>query len=127
MTPADGKTGEAGFTLIEALIALLILAIASAGLIGAVEAHVDTIRRLELRTAAQWVAENRLAELRLGGGSDTLPATVAMLGHDWRVGTRRQASDDPDMRAVTIDVAPAGGGAPLVSLRGFVDAGTTTR
>lgn len=118
--------GEAGFTLIEALIALLILAIASAGLIGAVEAHVDTIRRLELRTVAQWVAENRLAELRLGGG-DALPATVVMLGRDWRVSTRRQPSADPDMRAVTVDVAAGGGGAPLVSLRGFVDAGTTTR
>ena len=116
---------EAGFTLIEALVALLILAIAGAGLIGAVEAHVDTIRRIELRAAAQWVAENRLAELRLGLAGQ--PVMVPMLGHDWRVTTRTAASDDPDIRAVTIDVAAAGGGTPLVSLRGFVDAGTTTR
>lgn len=118
---------EAGFTLIEALVALLILAVASAGLIGAVEAHVDTIRGLELRTAAQWVAENRLEELRLGPNVTSAPdASVAMLGYDWRVRVTQKTSQDPDIRDMSVAVAPAGGGAPLVTLRGFVDAGTTT-
>ena len=119
---------DEGFTLIEALVALLILAIASAGLIGAVEAHVDTVRGVELRAAALWVAENRLAELRLAGGADASPpVTVPMLGHDWRVSASYASSQDADIRQVTVAVAPATGGPPLVTLRGFVDAGTITR
>ena len=57
--------GEDGFSLIEALVALLILGVTTAGLIRAAEAHVDSIRGMERRAAAQWVAENRLVEARL--------------------------------------------------------------
>ncbi|WBY09406.1 type II secretion system minor pseudopilin GspI [Sphingomonas sp. 7/4-4] len=54
---------EAGFSLIEALVALAVLAIAAVGLMRTVESHIDSTRGLERRTAAMWVAENRLAEL----------------------------------------------------------------
>ena len=54
---------EHGFSLIEALVALAVLAIATVGLVRAVESHVDSTRALERRAAAMWVAENRLAEL----------------------------------------------------------------
>lgn len=70
-----------GFTLIEALVALAILAVAAAGIIGATERHIDTVSGLERRTAARWVAENKLAELSLTG-NDRIPARerVEMLG-----------------------------------------------
>ncbi|WP_197277359.1 type II secretion system minor pseudopilin GspI [Sphingomonas profundi] len=116
---------EAGFSLIEALVALLVLAIAAVGLVRASEAHVDSIRGLERRGAAMWVAENRLAELGLPGGP-ALPTAVEMLGQGWTVRTETKPTDDPDLRAVTIRVAAAGEAQPLATLDGFVDAGTTT-
>lgn len=114
---------EEGFTLIEALVALGILAIAAVGLIRAAEAHVDSIRGLERRSAALWVAENRLAERRLGLPG---PPREEMLGRRWDVATREGRTDDPDLVAVTVAVAASGEARPLVTLDGFRDAGTTT-
>lgn len=116
---APSSDGESGFSLIEALVALAVLAIATVGLIRTVEAHIDSTRGLERRAAAMWVAENRLAELTLGavGGPDTEP----MLGEQWRIAVRREATDDPAIERVHIDVTPLGEQSALASLDGFVD------
>lgn len=120
MTP---HRGEHGFSLIEALVALAVLAVTAVGLIRAAEVQIDSVRGLERRAAAEFVGENRLAEARLG-----LPGTpiVQMLGVRFDVAVAERATDDPDLRALKIAVAPAGTDAPLVVLDGFRDAGTTT-
>jgi general secretion pathway protein I len=114
--------GEAGFTLVEVLVAMVILAVAAAGLVGAAEAHVDSIRATESRAAAQWVAENRIAELNVSpqaappGGE-----LVEMLGQTWAVQVSRRPSDDPDLDAMTISVAEPESPEPLVILDFFLD------
>ena len=62
--------GEAGFTLIEALVALAILAMSAVALLSATEAHVARIGDLEARALAQLAAENHLAEIELGLAED---------------------------------------------------------
>jgi general secretion pathway protein I len=123
--PVAGRirnTTEAGFSLIEALVALAILAIATVGLIRTVETHIDSTRALEGRQAAMWVAENRLAELEAGiDGSDR----ADMLGRAWRIAVAERATGDPAIRRVRIDVYETPGrpnASPLASLDGFVDA-----
>ena len=64
------RAPEAGFTLIETLVALAILAMSAMALLSATEAHIRTIAALETRAAAQWVAENHLAELSVGAKPD---------------------------------------------------------
>ncbi len=110
---------EAGFSLLEALIALLVLAIGAAGLVRASEAHVDAIGGLEQRAAATWVAQNRLAELRLADPAASAPS-VAMLGRTWRVTVTTRANPDPDLREVAIEVRPDEGRGPAVALTGFI-------
>ena len=117
---------EAGFTLIEALVALAILAVASVGLIRATEAHVDSVRGLEGRAAAQWVAENRLAELGLPDAFPGGDAPVEMLGIRWDVRSTSRQTDDPDLRSVSVTVHPEGRASPSATIDGFVDMGTTT-
>lgn len=118
-------SADAGFTLIETLVALAILAVAAIGLVRASEAHVDSVRGLELRAAAQWAAENRLAELNLPGapGGD---GEVEMLGRRWHVSSALGPTADPDLRKAHIVVRQAGHADPTFDLDGFVDAGTTT-
>ncbi len=116
-----------GFTLIEALVAMAILAIASAGLIRATEAHIDMVRGVQTRVVAQWVAENRLIELGL---ESTPPVArteqVAMLGRDWEVDVTVAASEDPDLSRVTVAVSPAGDAPTAATLGGFVDVARST-
>ncbi|MDR2017152.1 MAG: type II secretion system minor pseudopilin GspI [Burkholderiales bacterium] len=54
-----------GFTLIEILVALAIVAVALAAGLRALNQSADNANQLKLRTLALWVAENRLAEAQL--------------------------------------------------------------
>jgi len=111
-----------GYSLMEALVALFILAIATVGLTRATQAHVDGVRGLEQRVIAQWVAENRLVELNLEGTTASPDAgTVRMMDRDWDVRVQRRATDDPDLIAVEVAVGPAGAATETVRLLGFVD------
>src|SRR3989441_12431533 len=55
-----------GFTLVEILVALAVLAIALTATARSLGAALDTTAALRDRTLARWVAEDRLAELELG-------------------------------------------------------------
>lgn len=111
---------EGGFTLVEALVALVILAVASVSLLRAGSAHTGRIAGLEARAAALWVAENRLVEIGLapdiGAG---LPGEVEMLGRRWRVEREVTATEDPDLLRVDIRVHEAGTQGPAAELTGF--------
>jgi general secretion pathway protein I len=109
-----------GYSLMEAIVALFVLAVASTGLLVALQAHIDGVRGLEDRVVAQWVAENRLAELAIGEPEST---AVTMMGVAWVVESRRAATDDPDLQSVEVTVTRTGAASPSSRLSGFVDAG----
>lgn len=113
-----GREEDAGFSLIEALVALAVLAIATVGLMRTVESHIDSTRAMERRTTAMWVAENRLAELeaRAPGREQ-----VEMMGQQWRVAVARRRTDDPEIERVRIEVFAGAEKSALASLDGFVD------
>ncbi|WP_316251123.1 type II secretion system minor pseudopilin GspI [Sphingomonas sp. JC676] len=114
------QSDESGFSLIEAMVALVVLAIATVGLMRTVESHIDSTRGLERRAAAMWVAENRLAELEIGPQSSA-GELVEMMGQRWRVAVERRRTDDPEIERVRINVFAANETTPLASLDGFVD------
>jgi len=109
---------DAGFSLIEALVALAVLAIATVGLMRTVESHIDSTRAMERRTTAMWVAENRMAELQANApGRDQ----VEMMGQQWRVAVEKRRTDDPEIERVRIQVFAGQEKSALASLDGFVD------
>ncbi len=111
------RPSSAGFTLIEALIALAILAITAVSFLRATEANVARVSALETRSSALWVAQNRLAELTLGLPVPDGP--VPMLGQDFAVLVTPSATADPGLVQQNITVTLAGGGTGA-SLTGFV-------
>ncbi len=72
-----------GFTLLEILVALAVLAIALAGATRAVQGSADTIAALQERQLAGWVAENRLAWLR---GTRQWPEPGEQTGREQQAG-----------------------------------------
>ncbi len=110
-----------GYSLMEAMVALFIMAIATVGLVRATQAHIDGVRGLEQRVIAQWVAENRLVEMNLEGPTAAAPSTVRMMDRDWAVDVRTRATEDPDLLAVDLTVREAGVSGAAVALSGFID------
>ncbi|MEG3179684.1 type II secretion system minor pseudopilin GspI [Sphingomonas sp. LT1P40] len=115
---------QQGFSLIEALVALAVLAIAAVGLVRAVESHIDSTRAMERRAAAMWVAENRLAEIQLADPAANAPQTT-LLGQQWRVAVKRTRTGDPAIDKVNIQVFAAKERSALASLDGFVEGSGT--
>ncbi len=105
---------DAGFSLIEALVAVAVLAVATAGLVRAIERHIDAIAALEARTAGGWAADNALAEARLGLAT----ADSTLLGRDWHPTVTAARSDDPEVGTLTVT---ATSGTVHVTMRGFRD------
>ena len=78
-----------GFTLVEVMVALAVVAVALPALLVTLSQQLDGLRYLEDRTHAQWVAANRLAELRLVLGargslqSGRVSGTEELAGRSW--------------------------------------------
>lgn len=113
------RSADAGFTLIETLVALAILAMSAVSLLGATEAHIARIYALETRAAAQWVAENYLAELTLG--LTTSDGDTLMNGVLFTVEATRTPTQDPDLAQVDIIARDIVDGRDYGRLTGFID------
>ncbi len=92
-----------GFTLIEVLVAVAIVAIALAAGSRAASSVLDTSGRLADITFAQWCADNQLTELRLTHtfpniGTDTFACNEA--GRDYKGVIKAQGTPNPSFRRV---------------------------
>ena len=100
--------GGAGFTLLEVMVALLVVALALAALVGTAGRSATDTTHLRDRTVAAWVAQNVITDLRL---EPEWPAPgrrqgqAVMLGRTWFWEARIVPAADPDLRQVEIAVA----------------------
>lgn len=116
-----------GFTLLEVLVALAVLALAMAALVRTASQEARSLADERERTLAQWVAANAIAETRL---STPLPSSgqrsgeVEMGGRRWRWDLTISLATDDGIRRLDVAVRPAQdrspqGSQPLLVLSGF--------
>ena len=118
------RTADGGFTLIEVLVALVIVALGIAAVMSALLSSASATERLRERALAEWVAANRLVETRtavqfpaLGRSTGVSP----MAGRDWEWRQQVQRTAIDGVVQIVVEVRAAGTADAdvwLVSLRG---------
>jgi general secretion pathway protein I len=115
--------GRSGFTLIEVVVALAVLAVAMGALISGMARYADNAGWLREKTVALWVAHNRLTEIEIEpvwpklGRSD---GDAEMAGLKWRWNVVVEETPDPEVRRVEITVNVAGREQQAAALSAFV-------
>ena len=107
-----------GFTLIEVLVALAIVAVTLAAGLRAAGAVTDNAQRLADVTAAQWCADNQLAELRLTRqfpGIGDADFRCEQLGRNFAGSLRTRPTPNPNFRRIDAVVSDETG-RPILSL-----------
>ena len=108
--PGHRNRTEHGFTLIEVLVALAIIAIGLAAVVAVAARSGFIDANLQQRTFAAWVATNRMTRLRLDSqwpDLGTQDGKVTLADQQWHWKATVVKTQDPDLRRVTIDVATA--------------------
>ena len=114
-----------GFTLLEVLVAIAVVALALTALVRASGQQAEALARERELTLATWVAEDALAELRL---RDPFPATgrrsgrAEQGGSEWRWEIAVSTTDQPAVRRLEVGVYHAEAKvdeAPVASVTGF--------
>ncbi len=113
----------AGFTLLEVLVALAVLAIAMGAVIGAVTQSINTVGVLREQTFAGWVALNKVNELLLDPAAwpdeGSRKGEAELANRAWRWEGRFGKTDDPDMRRLEVTVRAGETGPILGKLVAF--------
>ncbi len=99
-----------GFTLIEVLVALAIVAVGMAAVMGALTSSAGTVSYLRDKTFAQWVALNQIANIRLSGqqppvGNSDGDADFA--GRTWHWHQEVVTTQVPGVERIDVSVRPA--------------------
>jgi general secretion pathway protein I len=119
------KNGR-GFTLLEVLVALAVIAFALASLIKVTGSGAANAAYLRDKTFGHWVAQNRLAQMqaknRFWPSTGTDDGEVEMAERDWFWTTIVKNTPDSEMRRIDVEVRLEDDEdlAPLAILSGFV-------
>lgn len=118
------RASPAGFSLLEVLVALAILAVAMGALVRTAGMEAASLAQVRERSQAQWIASNLIAEARLQA---EVPATGSRDGRleyarrDWRWRMDIAGTGVAGIRRIDVSVGPADGPVTL-TLTGFMAA-----
>jgi len=112
-----------GFTLLEVLVALTIVALSLTAVTASMSQMIEAARTMRNRTYASWIAQNRIAELRL---ADAIPDVGASNGEvqfantDWSWRAVVTETGVEDLYKIDVSVSLAGSDDSIRTVTGFV-------
>lgn len=127
MTTSRTTNNQHGFTLVEVLVAVAILALSLGVFVTGGSRYADHARYIQDKSLALWVARNRLIEYRI---AEHWPDTgrddgrAEMGGREWAWESEIEESPDPAVRRAEVRVFRIVDGepqsAPIARLTGFL-------
>lgn len=114
---------NAGFTLLEVMIALAVFAISAIALLSGTNQGVSQSLYLEEKSYALWIAENTLTELRLKPewpalGKDS--NQVNQFNRTWHIETEVTDTGEQFLRRIEVTVIRSEDNKVMSSLRGYI-------
>lgn len=100
----------AGFTLIEVLVALVIVAVGMAAVMSALSSSASTMSFLRDETFAQWVGLNKIATIRISGqqpASGNSDGDTDFAGRRWHWRQEVSTTEVPGVVRIDVKVRPA--------------------
>ena len=100
---------QQGFTLIEVLVAIVIVSLGVVSIIQTTARHVNNTAELEKRMLASWVASNHIAEIRYDARTEKIKTgsnteRYKLGGQSWRSRARVQETEVERVFLVTVEV-----------------------
>ncbi len=111
---------KAGFTLIEVLIALVILSIALTAIIKSTSQNIKDTLYVQKKTIALWVGNQVMNEIIAGlrpPPTDILKDKMKMLNETWDWEASLKPTPNPHIQEINVDVSQ---GTPLIHLVSYL-------
>lgn len=100
-----------GFTLIEVMVALVIVALGMMAVDTQLNSYAANSVYMEDKTLANWIATNRLTELRLQSAWPAIGVQeddVDFAGRHWHYRLQVSKTEEPNLRRADIAISPKG-------------------
>lgn len=112
-----------GFTLIEVMVALTIVAFSLTAIAASMSQMIDASTAMRERTYASWIAQNRIAELRL---ANTIPDVGTSSGEiefgntNWEWRTVISESGIENFKRIDVSISHVGSDYVIRTVTGFI-------
>jgi len=122
--PSDVNS-QTGFTLIEVLIALMILSIALTAIIKSTSQNIKDTFYIQQKTFALYIASDILNEIQAGvtklsDETDELNETKDMFDQEWPYQANLQKTPNPHIKEINVTVHNPGTNMPLIHLTSYL-------
>lgn len=114
---------QLGFTLIEVMVALVIVALSLGAVAASLSQMADAGFSMQQRTYASWIAQNKIAEMRLANVVPEVKETegeVMFAGVEWRWTATVSETGVENLFRVDVAVARAANGESIRQVTGFI-------
>ncbi|MBT8086779.1 MAG: type II secretion system minor pseudopilin GspI [Gammaproteobacteria bacterium] len=117
------QKSQVGFTLIEVMVALSIVALSLTAIAASMNQMIDAANAMRERTYASWIAQNKIAELRLANVLPEVSATsgdVEYANSEWAWRAEVSETGVENFFRVDVSVSHAGSDDVVRTVTGFI-------